>query len=62
MVKSLEDWKYSNYLDWIGKRKGKLVNKDFILDRFGSVKNYNKFVEDKDEYKEPNNFDRVCLD
>jgi len=60
LVSNISEWKYSNYLDWLGMRKGKLVDKNFILDRFGSANNYKKFIED--EYKEPINFKSLCLD
>ncbi len=38
-------WKYSSYLDFIGKRKGVLCDKEEILNQFGSVKEYEEFVD-----------------
>jgi len=46
LVADLEDWPYSNYLEWIGKRGGKLVDHAFIREHFQSVKDYLNFVED----------------
>lgn len=40
------DWPYSNYLDWIGERDGKLVDRDFIKNQFGSAEAYKKFLFD----------------
>jgi len=44
LVKNLEDWKYSNYLEWIGKRDGKLFNKEFMNKYFINSEFYRKFV------------------
>jgi putative transposase len=30
LVANLEDWHYSNYLEWIGKRKDTLVDREFF--------------------------------
>jgi len=49
LVKNLEDWPYSSYLDYIGKRNGNLCSKDIILDKFKSPNDYKKFVEDSGE-------------
>lgn len=35
-----ELWPYSNYLDWIGKRPGTMLDPDFIPTHFGSVEQY----------------------
>jgi len=49
LVTNLEDWPYSSYLDYIGKRDGRLCSKDIILDKFKSPTDYKKFVEDSGE-------------
>ncbi|HSW53572.1 MAG TPA: transposase [Ignavibacteriaceae bacterium] len=41
LVKKLEDWEFSNYLEWIGKRNGSLVD----------LKLRNKYFSDSDKYK-----------
>lgn len=35
-----EFWPYSNYLDWIGKRSGTLLDPDFVASQFGSIEQY----------------------
>ena len=49
LVTNLEDWPYSSYLDYIGKRDGRLCSKDIILDKFKNPTDYKKFVEDSGE-------------
>ncbi|MFN2177540.1 MAG: transposase [Anaerolineales bacterium] len=44
LVKSPDEWVYSNYLDWIGERDGKLVDKAFISEHFRDVSDYRGFV------------------
>lgn len=44
LVQNLEDWKYSNYLEWIGKRNGSLFNKEFMDKYFISAGHYKNFV------------------
>ena len=40
----LEDWEYSNFLDWIGLRSGTLVNRDFIQEHFGTPAEYKSLM------------------
>ena len=44
LVNNLEDWPFSNYLDWIGKRQGTLVDRDFVVGMFNSGVEYQEFV------------------
>ena len=44
LVDNIEDWEFSNYLDWIGKRNNGLVDKDFINKYFPVPELYSKFV------------------
>ena len=46
-----EQWAWSNYQDWIGIRKGMFADIQFMLDSFGSGKNYKRFVMDYREEK-----------
>ena len=46
MAAGLEDWPYSNYLEWIGKREGKLVDRTFVGQHFQSGNDYADFVAD----------------
>lgn len=45
-MNNIEDWEFSNYLDWIGKRNGGLADKDFIKKYFPVPELYSKFVLD----------------
>ncbi|HEY9167632.1 MAG TPA: transposase [Candidatus Kryptonia bacterium] len=44
----VEDWRYSNYLECIGKRKKFPFDPDFIADYLGSPVEYEKFVREYD--------------
>ena len=46
MVETVEQWPCSNYLEWVGIRGRKLVDREFIDDHFGSVGEYEVFVEE----------------
>jgi len=62
LVLDISDWKYSNYHEWIGNREGSLFDKEFILERFGTIISYKNFVDDEKLYKKPVDFGQVCLD
>ena len=51
MVAKPEDWVYSNYQDWIGIRKGELVDRIFIEDHFPKPEVYSAFVNDNEDEK-----------
>ncbi len=40
------DWPYSNYLEWLGERKGTLVDREFVQNYFSSPKDYRSFVHE----------------
>jgi REP element-mobilizing transposase RayT len=44
IVTDITQWSYSNYLEWIGERDGKLVDKTFVQDYFDTPDEYRKFV------------------
>ncbi len=44
LVKKLEDWPFSNYLEWIGLRPGTLVDREFVCDHFQTPELYKVFV------------------
>jgi len=55
LVDNLSDWKYSNYLEWIGKRNGVLFNDELLNNCFGSpelyrlqIKNYEQYIKEKE--------------
>lgn len=52
LVSNLSDWPYSNYLEWIEKRNGKLIDRAFVKANFKSPAEYEKFVEES-EHKPP---------
>jgi len=53
LVKKIDNWEYSNYLEWIGKRNGKLVDNSFIQEHFPNRNMYQEYVLD---YKPPKSF------
>lgn len=46
LVARLEDWPYSNYLEWIGQRNGSLKDDAFIRSRFDTADAYSQFTAD----------------
>jgi putative transposase len=44
LVPQIEDWPYSNYLEWIDQRTGALKDARFICDRFPTPEAYRQFV------------------
>jgi REP element-mobilizing transposase RayT len=44
LVADISQWSYSNYLEWIGERDGKLVDKVFVQNNFDTPDEYRKFV------------------
>ena len=46
LVKQISAWKYSNYLEWIGRRKGELIDNDFIKIYFPNREKYQEFILD----------------
>ncbi|MFQ6677588.1 MAG: transposase [Fidelibacterota bacterium] len=46
IVAKPEQWKFSNYLECIGKRDGLMFDKDFIHQRYGSFHEYEKFINE----------------
>jgi putative transposase len=46
LVADIDDWPYSNYLEWIGKRSGSLFDLRFVQEHFSSPQRYTEFVLD----------------
>ncbi|MFQ5865353.1 MAG: transposase [bacterium] len=44
LVRTPEEWPFSNYNDWVGKRNGKLIDANLIASYFKSPKEYERFV------------------
>lgn len=49
LVNNLEVWPFSNYLEWVGGRDGKLVDRDFLNAYFRTAEDYIEFVKDLDD-------------
>jgi len=45
LVTNLEDWKFSSYLDYIGKRKGTLPKTDIMKEHFASMEEFKKYSQ-----------------
>ena len=52
LVRRPDDWPYANYLEWIGRRAGDLVDHEFITENFGSPANYAQSVAEFIEMKQ----------
>ena len=46
LVVEIEQWPYSNYLEWVELRSGTLVDRVFVREHFHSVESYAAFVQD----------------
>lgn len=46
LVDSVDDWRYSNFLKWIGQRDGLLFNQEFVKDHFPNPGDYISFIND----------------
>ena len=44
LVEKIEDWEFSNYLEWIGKRNGSLVDLKFRDKYFSDASSYESYV------------------
>lgn len=51
LVDKLEDWEFSNYLEWIGKRRGKLFDDELLDEIFENSNEYIKYVKKFDAEK-----------
>jgi len=43
LVEKIEDWEFSNFPEWVGKRDGSLVDLKFRNKHFKSIKDYENF-------------------
>ncbi len=46
LVEHIEEWPYSNYLEWMGLRSGILVDRQFVAEMFSDTVSYEGFVRD----------------
>ena len=49
LAKKTVDWEFSSYRDYIGKRKGTLIDKTFIMKKFNSINEFILFSSQKIE-------------
>ncbi len=49
IVKNIVDWEFSSYRDYIGTRKGTLIDKTFIMKEFNSIDEFILFSSQKIE-------------
>ena len=61
LVNNVEKWPFSNYLEFIGKRKGGLFDINFRNELFGTTEQYRQFVEDF-ALQYPRGFKKVMID
>jgi len=52
LVKNIEDWKYSNYQEWIDIRNGNLYDKKFVKVHFPNPDDYKQYVLDYYSFKQ----------
>jgi hypothetical protein len=62
--KEIGSWPYCSYLDFVGKRNGKLCEKEIILDQFeGDCREYERFTRENASYmQEKKEFEKYILD
>ena len=46
LTRTLDDWQYTNYPEWMGTRNGTLIDRPFINDHFATPAAYQQFVLD----------------
>ncbi len=47
LISKLDDWQYSNYPEWIGKRNGKFIDTGFVKEYFQNRAEYQSFVMER---------------
>ena len=61
LVKDLKDWPFSNYLEFVGLRKGTLYSANFLEAYFANPDEYLEFLDDY-RLQPPEGFNRFTLD
>ena len=62
LVARPEDWEFSNYCDWVGLRKGRLLDRNFISDLFPDIQEYVAFVSSDDDNEQFKRCEKYYLD
>jgi putative transposase len=62
LVERLEDWEYSNFPEWTGRRNGKLVDRKFVREYFSNGAEYDSFARETPSVKALMRMDKYLLD
>ena len=62
LVDDLKEWKYSNYLEWIGLKESEMFNSEFSEMYPDDFENYEETTEDYQKYLEENEFKKILFD
>ena len=62
LVNDLDEWKYSNYLEYIGKRQGILYSKILLETYPDEFENYNLKIEEYQKYIDEKAFSDLLID
>ena len=52
LVDDLEEWEFSNYAEWVNKRGGQLIDKEFVESYFKTADDYITFAKDTRSVKD----------
>ena len=52
LVNEPREWRYSNYLEWVGKRNNNLFDKEFFFEYFHSYNDYEILMKDYSKQKQ----------
>ena len=62
IVKNIDDWKYSNYLEYVGKRNGSLFSKELINNYPDSFLNYAQEIKQYENYSNDKKFNNLLFE
>ena len=62
LVNDLLEWKYSNYMEWIGKRNGSLFNNELLKIYFESSEIYRQQIRNYEKYINEKEFEELLID
>ncbi|MEJ2627780.1 MAG: transposase [bacterium] len=62
LVNNLSEWKYSNYLEWIGQRKESLFNDELLKTFFVGCELYRQRIKEYEIFLKNNEFTELLFD
>lgn len=62
LVANLEDWEFSNYLEWIGKRNGTLFGNEILKIYFENGELYKNSIKEFERYMNEREFSDLLID